>query len=344
MKSYDAAIIGGGPAGSTAALSLARRGWKVCIFEATAFDDDRCGETLPPEINPLLRELDLAESFQALHPLESPGIVSVWNGSLTEQDFIANPRGPGWHVDRNRFDRMLFETARSAGAWCIEGCRAVVEGKDGAWWRIGEIAARVLIDASGPNGLPIHPERDVEDRLIVLVMRFKNSWPDHRALIETAADGWWYSAPLPNGEAVAMFFTDCETYAHPGIVPADQLRQTSLTRHRLSGAEPTSARVVYASSSCRRAIAGGAWLATGDSAYCCDPLSGMGVFKALRQATNSAIAADGFLRGEHRFLQQYAALIRADFDAYLSRRRAHYAPGAPSLHSGFWSRRAPLSL
>ena len=66
-------MVGGGPAGATVALSLARRGWSVCLFESTVFDGERYGETLPPEINPLLRELGVFDQFRALDPLESRG-------------------------------------------------------------------------------------------------------------------------------------------------------------------------------------------------------------------------------------------------------------------------------
>src|SRR5689334_7573862 len=96
---YDAAVAGGGPAGAVAALSLARRGWKVCLFDPSVFNADRVGETLPPEINPVLRELGLFDEFLALGPLESPGIVSTWGGIHSEQDFIRNAHGPGWHID-----------------------------------------------------------------------------------------------------------------------------------------------------------------------------------------------------------------------------------------------------
>ena len=82
---FDAAIVGGGPAGATVALCLARRGWKVCLFETTAFDTERYGETLPPEINPLLRELGVFDEFRAL---AAPGVAGNglrlgWTASRT---------------------------------------------------------------------------------------------------------------------------------------------------------------------------------------------------------------------------------------------------------------------
>jgi len=360
---FDAAIVGGGPAGATVALCLARRGWRVCLFEATRFDGERYGETLPPEINPLLRELGVFDEFRALAPLESPGIVSIWGGPPSEQDYLCNRHGPGWHIDRNRFDQMLCRQAAVAGAEVFEGCRADVDGDTGgdagrdirsssaARWRIGDIAARVLVDASGHNGLRIGRggqrigaggRRETEDRLLAIVLRLIHPGgapSDQRTYVETTRDGWWYSAPLPQGETIAMFFTDCGLYAREGIVPEEQLSQASLTRGRLLGAIPVATRTVYASSSCRAAIAGEAWLATGDSASSYDPLSGRGILKALRQATNAAIAVDGFLRGETGLLADYAALIRREFDGYVRERRAHYAAERRWTGREFWDKR-----
>jgi flavin-dependent dehydrogenase len=341
---FDAAVVGGGPAGATVALCLARRGWKVCLFEATAFDTERYGETLPPEINPLLRELDLFDEFCALAPLESPGIVSVWNGPPQEQDYLRNPHGPGWHIDRNRFDAMLCRQAVAAGAVSFERCRAYVGPGDADWWRVGEIRARVLVDAAGRNGLRVGPdaERQTEDRLLAIVLRLTypaGRPPDLRTYVESAPAGWWYSAPLPQGETIAMFFTDCDVYARQGVVLAEQLAHASLTRSRLLGAESAGTRTVYAASSCRAKIAGEAWLAVGDSAASYDPLSGMGIVKALRHGANAAIAVDGCLRGAPGLLPEYAALVRAEFDAYVLQRRAHYAAEKRWAGQEFWDKR-----
>jgi flavin-dependent dehydrogenase len=341
---FDAAVVGGGPAGATVALCLARRGWKVCLFETTAFDTERYGETLPPEINPILRELKLFDEFRALAPLESPGMVSVWGGPPQEQDYLRNPHGPGWHVDRNRFDAMLCRQAVATGAVFFEHCRADASERDAGWWRVGEIRARVLVDAAGRNGLRIRPDagRDTEDRLLAIVLRLTHPHgapTDLRTYVESAPAGWWYSAPLPQGETIAMFFTDCGLYARQGVVLQEQLAQAPLTRSRLLGAEALGTRTVSVASSCSRKIAGEAWLAVGDSAASYDPLSGIGIFKALRQGTNAAIAVDGYLQGDAELLTQYAAMVRGEFDAYVHRRRAHYAAEKRWAGHEFWDKR-----
>jgi len=341
---FDAAVVGGGAAGATVALCLARRGLRVCLFETTRFDGERYGETLPPEINPLLRELGVFNEFRGLEPLESPGIVSTWGGLPHEQDYLWNRYGPGWHVDRNRFDAMLCRQAEAVGAEWFQGCRAQVKGRDGGVWRVGEIGARMLVDATGRNGLQIAGgvEREMEDRLLAIVLRLihKGDAPhDSRTYIESAPAGWWYSAPLPQGETIAMFFTDCDVYARKGIVLDEQLIHAPLMRSRLVDTEVVSTRAVYAASSCRKAIVGEAWLAVGDSASSYDPISGTGVLKALRQGTNAAIAVDGFLRGDTGLLPAYDALARKEFDTYVRRRRAHYASERRWTGCEFWEKR-----
>ena len=341
---FDAAVLGGGPAGATVALCLARRGWKVCLFETTAFDGERYGETLPPEINPLLRELGVFDQFRALAPLESPGLVSLWGGLRQEQDYLRNPHGSGWHVDRNRFDALLFRQAAHAGVKCFERCRASIGGKQAEEWRIGEIRARVLVDAAGRNGLRIGPQddRETEDRLLAIVLQLAHpdgAPPDLRTYVESAPEGWWYSSPLPQGGTIAMFFTDCDVYSREGVDLEQQLGEGSLTRVRLLDADVMSARTLYVTSSCRKTIAGDAWVAVGDSASSYDPLSGRGIFKAMRQATNAAIAVDGLLQGETGLLADYAALVRAEFEAYVRQRRAHYAAETRWKGRQFWDRR-----
>lgn len=337
---FDFLVVGGGPAGAVSGMCLARAGARVAVVEATSYRSERFGETLPPEINPVLRDLHLWAPFQALSPTRAPGIVSVWGeGIPSEQDFVGNPHGDGWRIDRNAFDAMLLEEARRAGATTRTAQRANPTRSHGVW-KTDEIAAPFLIDATGRSGLPLEDrnERETDDVLLAVALRFSSaagSPADSRTYIETAPGGWWYSGLLPNGQLMAMFFTDRETYMEEGVVLGDRLAMAPLTRARLRDAHLESSRVVYVSSSCRRTLFGDGWVAAGDAASSYDPLSGQGIFKALRQGAAAARAA----MRDRGAVQQYAKTVRDEFDAYVRRRRLYYAGEGRWTMSGFWGRR-----
>ena len=75
---HDVAIIGGGPAGSAAAIALSRSGHSVALIERTRYGAPRIGETLPPDSRPLLDRLGVTKQFHAEHHVPAPGIISAW--------------------------------------------------------------------------------------------------------------------------------------------------------------------------------------------------------------------------------------------------------------------------
>ena len=77
---YDLAIVGAGPAGSVLALLAARQGMRVLLAERSRFDRRTIGETVPPEIKPLLGKLGLAHVLEGTHR-EASAVMSVWGTS-----------------------------------------------------------------------------------------------------------------------------------------------------------------------------------------------------------------------------------------------------------------------
>jgi flavin-dependent dehydrogenase len=344
-------VLGGGPAGSATALELARRGRDVVLIERTRFDGPRFGETLPPEINPLLRRLGAWDAFLACGPLESPGTISAWGSPVPDEtDFVANRHGNGWHVDRNAFDAALCALAAREGVRVIVGtavssCRR--DAADGTWTvsttnaEDGPKRARFLVDATGRNGVRLDAAdgRVVDDALVAVFLQFAHDGGqprDLRTLVEAAADGWWYCAPLPDGRTVAAFFVEPDFYVEQGVGLAEQLRGAPLTCARVGRARLVRSDIVHVSSSIRKRVAGDGWAAAGDAAASYDPLSGYGITKALQNASD---LAEAIARGD---LDAYASGVQSAFAAYVRQKRAYYAMERRWEQRPFWVNRRHL--
>ncbi|HEU4535301.1 MAG TPA: FAD-dependent monooxygenase [Polyangiaceae bacterium] len=124
MRVYDVAIAGGGPAGAAAAVGLARAGRTVLLADAGREGGAPIGEGLPPSARSLLRELGVLAATLAGGHRPSHGTASAWGSpALHVRDFLFEPNGPGWQLDRTHFDAMLRRAAADAGADIREGAR-----------------------------------------------------------------------------------------------------------------------------------------------------------------------------------------------------------------------------
>ena len=134
---YDAIILGGGPAGATAALMLARAGWSVAIIEKKIFPRRKvCGEFISATSMPLLQELGVLDAF-----LRAAG-PEVRRVGLFAQDCELDSPMPqpcnivarwGRALGREHFDLLLLEAARRAGAdvwqpWTASDLRRLEQG------------------------------------------------------------------------------------------------------------------------------------------------------------------------------------------------------------------------
>lgn len=346
---FDVAIIGGGPAGSAASIVLAGAGRKVALIEASHYEEPRIGESLPPETALPLGELGMLENLVRAGHLPSSGIVAIWGSSVPHHnDFLFNPYGSGWHVDRRRFDQDLARHAERLGSDLLLGHRAIECRHEGNRWRVSlrtgaresAIYAGAIINATGRSGSPLRALMGrpvIHDRLIASFCRLRRDgeMPDgNRTVIEATPDGWWYSAPLPDSLAIFAFFCGLSTRCDAASWRM-QIASTQLTRNRYQACRPCeTVRITSANSFHSPTLVGPGWMAAGDSACCHDPLSSQGVYFAL----HSGIDAGHTLLGAHS-LDSYSRAVEEDYAQYLVRRHAFYRRVERYAESPFWQDR-----
>lgn len=357
----DVIVIGGGPSGTSTAIGLARAGYSVTVLERSRYEVPRIGETLPPQIQPLLAELGVLHRFLAGGHVRSPGIVVAWGQTeLYENDFIVNPYGPGWHVDRRRFDAMLADAASALGAEVILGAQPTACVRiDSDLWNVKSVVdgiplvreGNVLVDATGRSSSParrLGGHRLVHDRLVGLVGLLQpvrdESGCDRRTWVEAVEHGWWYTAPLPDGQHIAAFFSDADLIPR-GRSALDRFWRNELThachvRARVEREWPSiNLRTLPASSTRLQKAGSPGWLAVGDAAAAFDPLSSCGITWALGSGQAAARAIDAYYRGDRLALDGYKRWIEEEFADYLRKRAEYYSRERRWPECPFWKRR-----
>ena len=348
------AVVGAGPAGCAAALTLRRYvpDMSVVLISASGGDGPAVGETLSPGVLALLGYLGVEAEFLTAGHLPAGGTASAWGSpQVLSRSYLFSGRGLGWHLDRARFDAWLRAQAQAAGAQVIDG-RALVRSatRSQSRWLLdvkggGTVAARAIVDASGRSAQLAHrqgsrPRRD--DALVAEIRWYVDDQCERvsaGALVESVPDGWWYSATLPGGRAVAMFMTDAD------------LRRQSTWDERLGHAAATAGRIERwratgetamraANSQISPAVTADGCVAAGDAAAAFDPISALGVGFSLRSGMEAARVAAAAAEQDTRAAGAYAASVARIYAEYRTRFRGIYRQERRWPQSPFWARRS----
>ncbi|WP_027165654.1 FAD-dependent oxidoreductase [Mesorhizobium sp. WSM3224] len=177
-STHDAIVIGAGPAGTSAALALAQRGWAVAIVEKSAFPRRKvCGEYISASNLTLLDRLGVGDAWRAEAGPEIRRVGLFCGDTCVEAPMPGAKLGPaarddfGRALGRDVLDSLLLDAARSAGAEVFQPGRAVAIDRDGA-------CQAVRIQAGAGNS---------RDEATIL-----------RAPVIVAAHGSWEPGPLPS--------------------------------------------------------------------------------------------------------------------------------------------------
>src|SRR6185369_6589717 len=171
---------------------------------------------------------------------------------------------------------------------------------------------------------------------------------DTRTMVESAPDGWWYTALLPCGRRVVAWLTDADLADRTALLSpggfAARLLESPHVGARLAcfGYELQGRpRGSGAGSARLDRFAGDGWLAVGDAALSFDPLSSQGMLNALYTGLRGGQALAAALAGDRAGIAGYAHRLEAVYGTYLRNRLASYAAEARWAGHPFWRRRTP---
>jgi flavin-dependent dehydrogenase len=342
-------VVGGGPAGATAATFLARNNVDVTILERDFFPRYHVGESLSLSVVRMMDLLGVSEKLNKFGFRHKAGSYYEWGEEKWDLPFTDVPGGKhSWQVTRADFDKILLDHAREAGVEAHEGHRVTEIRFDGdravaARWQngdgeTGEIEFDYLIDASGRAGLLAR--NYFKNRRMHDVFRNIGVWsywkgahdipegPDGAVSVCSVPEGWIWVIPLHNGITSIGLVTDKKRFFERRKTPADveAIYEQAVHSHPLVArtiADAARVAKVHTEtdySYVADSFSGPGYLIAGDSACFLDPLLSTGVHLATFSGMLAAAAVTSIVQGdvsEKRGLKFYETAYRYSYERLL---------------------------
>ncbi|MDP9174903.1 MAG: FAD-dependent oxidoreductase [Planctomycetota bacterium] len=327
IETCDVVIIGGGPAGSTAALVLARSGARVIVVEKTKFPRFHIGESFIPHNFKLIQRLGLEASLRNVAHVPKYGAELVMGDGKDpiRFDFVQSlgAGGESFNLERAPFDEMLLTEARRAGAdvreqVTVKQILSLTAGDVRVTTDAGdELRGKFLVDASGHGtvvGRHLGLRRTADEphlRKTAYFNHFDGVWrppgrEEGHPLIVMMDEGWFWIIPLNETKTSVGLVMDpdiARRVMREEKIPADQMLAWAIprcpaVRDRMKMATGPATNHVLADFSYRcRPYAGDGYFMVGDAAAFMDPVFSTGVCVAMTEAAHTAEQIKGVLAG-----------------------------------------------
>jgi flavin-dependent dehydrogenase len=301
---YDIAIIGGGPAGSTAALYLARKGFRTCVVEKRIFPRETlCGEFLSREVVQIIENLQLSREFQSL----LPNPITTFRFCPEDARAIASDlKFMAYGLKRGSFDTMLLAQAHLAGAivyqpMTVEQVHKIENGYtlflSGAEGKI-QVRSRYVACAYGKsNQLDKILQRNIPERRSQLIgvkfhihKRYLPSMPEHEIHIY-AGHKMYCGVNVVNDDTITLCFL--EDHSAADAQPRARIKELLKANHHFAELVSTdfiemlSSFPIYGTTGIyfgtKHHVVDGMFM-IGDAAHVIAPLAGDGIGMAMESA------------------------------------------------------------
>ena len=322
-KVFDALVIGGGPAGASAAFRLASAGRSVLVCERERFPRFHVGESLLPVNVPLFREMGVEDELRAAGCVAKHGasIVDATGEFGTRVSFseaVTPIATSTFQVERARFDQILLNAAERAGAETRDGCQVVDATRQDDAWEVrtrsdGETRchrARWLIDASGRDTFLASRQREKEmladHRRLSLFAHFENVWRGDGethgdTVLVRMADGWFWLIPIDEKRTSVGVVLEAEAFRAASLDPAtafaEAISRAPVVKERLKDATRVTEVFTASDFSYRVRRRSDAFMAAaGDAAGFLDPTFSTGVWLAMNGGERAGRLVDRCLQ------------------------------------------------
>jgi clorobiocin biosynthesis protein Clo-hal len=374
IEQFDVAIVGGGPAGSTSAALLAKKGYSVLVLEKEKFPRYHIGESTVPGMLSVLEELGITEEVARYPFVIKRGITLVWGKDREPWSVDFGDAGlfqslydHAFQVVRSEFDSLLLNNARRCGVTVLEDAPVVdfLFEQDrccGLKYTLGQsdisstVHARFVVDASGQNAMLARQykllEWDEELKNVAIWAYYQGgqTLPGNAAgniQVENMMDGWLWVIPLHDGtQSVGLVMPASHAGGRQALEQKFENKiASSIETRRLVG----SARRVSNYRTARdwsyksKSFHGPGFLLTGDAAGFVDPLFSTGVFLAMRGGSLASATIDRLLKEpekESELLARYEKIYSDFFDIIVS--LVHYFYDASKAKEAYWKRAQEL--